>query len=137
MALETNTGGDTEAAHMVAEAKLLAHYVAAALQAGFSAEQINSSLRNITDTTVITEIYVTDGDGNIEYTSHPEIEFTFPADPNSGTQAAAFAQLLDGSADVVVQDFQPRELDGAPYRYVAVTGVVRNRIVQVGIAGSE
>ena len=60
MALETNTGGDREAAHMVAEAKLLAHYVAAALQAGFSAEQINASLRNITDTTVITEIYVTD-----------------------------------------------------------------------------
>lgn len=122
---------------MVAEAKLLAHYVAAALQAGFSAEQINASLRNITDTTVITEIYVTDGDGNIEYASHPEIEFTFPTDPNSGTQAAPFAQLLDGSADVVVQDLQPRELDGAPYRYVAVTGVVRNRIVQVGIAGSE
>ena len=70
----------------------------------------------------------------------PALDFRFPRDPASGTQAAPFARLLErtaneGTATVVIQDPQPREYDGAVFQYVGVSGIVRSRIVQVGIAG--
>ena len=131
---------ETRASLMVATAKMIAHYVAAAVQAGTPADSINSVLLDITESTRVSEIYVTDADGNIEFGSHPTLNFTFPTDPEAGTQAAPFARLLEGTASegtatVVVQEPQPRELDGAIFQYVGVSGIVRNRIVQVGIAG--
>ena len=131
---------ETRTSLMVAAAKLVAHYVATAVQAGIQADTINSVLRDIAETTAVSEIFVTDADGNIEFASHPEIEFRFPTDPDSGTQAAPFAQLLEGTANqgtatVVVQEPRPREYDGAIFQYVGVSGIVRSRIVQVGIAG--
>ena len=131
---------ETRASLMVATAKLVAHYVAAAVQAGTPAGDINSVLLDITESTRVSEIYVTDADGNIEFGSHPTLNFTFPTDPEAGTQAAPFAQLLEGTASegtatVVVQEPRPRELDGAVFQYVGVSGIVRQRIVQVGIAG--
>ena len=131
---------DTRASLMVATAKLVAHYVAAAVQAETPAESINSVLLDIVESTRVSEIYVTDADGNIEFGSHPTLNFTFPTDPEAGTQAAPFAQLLEGTASegtatVVVQEPQPRELDGQVFQYVGVSGIVRQRIVQVGIAG--
>ena len=132
--METRTG------LMVAAAKLVAHYVATAVEAGMPAESINSVLGDIAETTAVSEIFVTNADGNIEFSSHPGLDFRFPIDPGSGTQAAPFAQLLEGTANqgtatVVVQDPQPREYDGAMFQYVGVSGIVRSRIVQVGIAG--
>ena len=131
---------ETRASLMVATAKMIAHYVAAAVQAGTPASAINSVLLDITESTRVSEIYVTDADGNIEFGSHPTLNFTFPTDPEAGTQAAPFAQLLEGTASegtatVVVQEPRPRELDGAVFQYVGVSGIVRQRIVQVGIAG--
>ena len=131
---------ETRTSLMVATAKMVAHYVAMAVQAGASPEVINSILLDITQSTRISEIYVTDGEGNIEFGSHPTLNFIFPTDSQSGTQAAPFAQLLEGTASegtatVVVQEPQPRELDGAIFQYVGVSGIVRHRIVQVGIAG--
>ena len=131
---------ETPASLMVATAKLVAHYVAAAVQAGTPAGDINTVLLDITESTRVSEIYVTDADGNIEFGSHPTLNFTFPTDPEAGTQADPFARLLEGTASegtatVVVQEPQPRELDGAIFQYVGVSGIVRNRIVQVGIAG--
>ena len=132
--LETRTG------LMIAAAKLVAHYVAAAVQAGIAADTINSGLADIAETTAVSEVYVTDAEGNIEFGSHPDLDFRFPTDPDSGTQAAPFAQLLEGTANqgtatVVVQEPRPREYDGAVFQYVGVSGIVRSRIVQVGIAG--
>ena len=131
---------ETRNSLMVATAKLVAHYVAAAVQAGTPSENINSVLLDIIESTRVSEIYVTDADGNIEFGSHPTLNFTFPTDPEAGTQAAPFARLLEGTASegtatVVVQEPQPRELDGAVFQYVGVSGIVRQRIVQVGIAG--
>ena len=131
---------ETRASLMVATAKLVAHYVAAAVEAGTPADSINSVLLDIVESTMVSEIYVTDADGNIEFGSHPTLNFTFPTDPEAGTQAAPFARLLEGTASegtatVVVQEPQPRELDGTVFQYVGVSGIVRNRIVQVGIAG--
>ncbi len=131
---------ETRTSLMVATAKLVAHYVAAAVQAGTSAENINSVLLDIVESTRVSEIYVTDADGNIEFGSHPTLNFTFPTDLEAGTQSAPFARLLEGTesegtATVVVQQPQPRELDGQMFQYVGVSGIVRHRIVQVGIAG--
>lgn len=130
----------TRASLMVSTAKMVAHYVAAAVQAGTPTERINAVLQDLTESTSIDEVFVSDADGNIEYGSHPDLNFKFPTDPESGTQAAAFAQLLEGTAaedtaTVVVQAPTPREFDGAVYQYVGVSGIVRARIVQVGIAG--
>ena len=131
---------ETRASLMVATAKLVAHYVATAVEAGISADRINSVLRDITETTNLGEIWVTDADGNLKFTTNPSLDFKFPTDPDSGTQAAPFAQLLEGTASegtatVVVQELRPREYDGAMFQYVGVSGIVRSRIVQVVIAG--
>ena len=131
---------ETRTSLMVATAKLVAHYVATAVQAGTPTEMINSVLLDIVESTRVSEIYVTDANGNIEFGSHPTLNFTFPTDPEAGSQAAPFARLLEGTASegnvtVVIQEPQPRELDGAVFQYVGVSGIVRHRIVQVGIAG--
>ena len=34
---------------------------------------------------------------------------------------------------MIIQDPQPRELDGELFQYAGVSGIVRRRIVQVGI----
>ena len=130
---------ETRTSLMVAAAKLVAHYVAAAAEAGTSADTINSVLRDIAETTKVTEIHVTDAEGNIEFGSDPTLNFRFPTESDAGTQAAPFARLLEGTAaegtaTVVVQDPTPRELDGQVFQYVGVSGIVRSRIVQVGIA---
>ena len=131
---------ETRTSLMVAAAKLVARYVAAAVDAGRTTDTINSVLKDIAETTQVSEIYVTDAEGNIEYGSHPTLNFRFPTDPEAGTQASPFARLLEGTAaegtaTVVVQEPTPRELDGAVFQYVGVSGIVRSRIVQVGIAG--
>ena len=124
-----------ETAHMIAEAKLTAHYIAAALEAGKSPEKINATLTEVANPSVIAEFWVSDETGRVEFTTQPGLEFTFPTDPNAGTQAARFADLLLGNEQVVSQGLQPREADGKPFRYVGVAGVDQPRIVQVGIAG--
>ena len=123
--------------HMVAEAILTAHYIDAARKAGMSSEEINAVLARIADETVITEFWVSDGGGRMEYTNVPDVEFTFPTDAGEGTQAAPFADLLTGRESVVVQDIQPRESDSALFKYVGVAGIDQPRIVQVGIEGSS
>ena len=50
---------------MVAAAKLVAHYVAASLQTGATADDMNAVLHEITETIIISEIWVTDAQGNI------------------------------------------------------------------------
>lgn len=137
MTVKEPTDPGRSAELMVVQARLLAHYIDAALRAGDTAEQINGALAAITSETAVSEVYVTDREGNIEYTSQPEVKFKFPTDPEAGTQAASFARLLDGGTNVVVQEPQPRELDSAVFQYVGVAGVDQPRIVQVGIAGGD
>ncbi len=103
---------NTHASLMVATAKMVAHYVAAAAQSGASSESVNAVLLDVTETTGIEEVFVTDADGNIEFGSHPALSFKSPTGPGADTQAAPFAQLLagtasEGTATVVVQDPSP------------------------------
>ena len=126
-----------ETAHQVAEAKLTAHYIAAALEAGKSPDEINATLKEIADTSIITEFWVSDETGRVEFSNVSGLDFAFPIDPNAGTQAAPFADLLLGNRQVVTQEMQPREADGKPFQYVGVAGVDKPRIVQVGLEGSQ
>ena len=119
--------------HLVAEGRLTALFIDAALSAGYSADEINAILASVTDETVIDEFWISDHDGNIAFTSHPGTDFRFPTNPEADTQAAPFAQLLDGSESQVVQEPMPREFDGRTFQYAAVAGTDSVRIVQVGI----
>ena len=123
--------------HMVASAKLTAHFVAAAIAAGMTTDEINAVLAEVADESAIAEFWVTDAEGNVVYTNSTDVEFKFPTDPDGDTQAAQFAHLLTGDETVVVQDMQPREADGRMFRYVGVAGVDQARIVQVGVDGEE
>ena len=119
--------------HMVAQATLTAHYIAAARKAGTSDEEINGVLSSIAQATVIDEFWISDENGTIVYTNIPGLDFAFPTDPEAQTQAAPFALLLSGAESTVVQEFQPRTADQKVFKYVGVAGVDQPRIVQVGI----
>lgn len=120
--------------HMVAQAMLTAHFVAAALKAGMSKDEINATLTKVAAGSAISEFWVSDGKGGIEFTNVPGTSFKFPTDPAGKGQATPFAALLDGSKTVVVQGFRPRDLDKKVFKYVAVAGVDKRRIVQVGVS---
>ena len=123
--------------HMIAEAMLTAHFVAAALKAGMTTDEINDVLAQIAERTVIAEFWVSDETGGIAFTNLPGTDFVFPTDPNAGTQAAEFAALLtDDGPIAVVQGVMPRKLDSREFKYVGVPGVDQKRIVQVGVPGS-
>ena len=122
---------------MIATAKLLAQYVSAANRAGLGREQINSALAGICGQSVITEFWVSDENGEIEFSSSDSQGFRFPLDPDSGTQAAPFSALLEGKTTLVVQAPRPRELDNRIFQYVGVAGVDKSRIVQVGVEFDE
>ena len=123
--------------HMVAQAMLTAHFIAAALKAGMSTDEINAVLAKIASQTVISEFWISDEAGRVVFSNLPGTAFAFPTDPDAGTQAAPFAALLSGADTVVVQGVQPRELDAAPFKYVGVAGVDQPRIVQVGLSDAE
>ncbi len=120
--------------HMVAQATLTAYYIDAAIRAGMTSQEINFALGKIASVTVIDEFWVSDEIGRIDFTNVPSVPFSFPTDPDAGTQAAPFAALLLGGETVIVQGAQPREADGAVFQYVGVAGVDKPRIVQVGFA---
>jgi len=121
---------------MVAAARMAAHYVAAAVKAGTDKGAIGAALADVVRTSGLSEIWVTDENGRIVFGSG-DMDFVFPGDPAAGTQSAPFAALLRGTDPVVIQDPQPREIDGEVLQYVGVTGVDRPRIVQVGLADGE
>ena len=120
--------------HMVAEAMLTAHFVAAAVKAGLSTEEINGALASVAAGSAISEFWVSDETGRVVYTNLPGVEFAFPTDPDGESQAAPFAALLTGGQAVVVQGFMSRELDGMVFKYVGAAGVDQARIVQVGVS---
>ena len=133
---------DAISGHMVAQALLTAHFIDAALAAGMEPARIDAALAAIAERSIITEFWISDETGRIEFTNAPGSGFSFPTDPNAGTQAAPFAVLLGATSPgagvaAVVQDAQPRDLDAAIFKYVAVAGVDRPRIVQVGVSADE
>lgn len=117
---------------MVVEATIAAHLVAMAEAAGMSAEKINAHLRAITDTTVLDEFWITDERGHAYLRNTTGTDFTFSPSPVEQPQAHIFWALLTGRQRAVVQEARQREVDTQVFKYAAVAGVDKPRIVQVG-----
>lgn len=119
---------------MAAQSTLTAHFIAAALRAEMSEDEINGTLAQIAGSTVIDEFWVSDETGEIEFSNVVGSDFRFPKDPTLKTDAAPFARLLTGEEKVVIQTTKPRRLDSKMFRYAGVSGIDSSRIVQVGQA---
>lgn len=118
-------------AQMVAEARILAHFVDAAEKASFNPDEVNRRLRQIVDTTVLDEFWITDEKGRA-YLKSVDVDFTFSPSALEQPQAHAFWPLLSGMKDQVIQDARRREIDDQHFKYAGVGGVDKARIVQVG-----
>ncbi len=121
---------------MQATATALSHYVVAAEKAGESRGSIRKVLKQIIDSTLIGEIWITDSKGHAYLNAPLGVDFTFSPDAHLQPQASAFWGLLSGQVPMVNQAMQPRELDQKMFKYVGVGGVDKPRIVQVGAEGA-
>ena len=122
---------DMLGAQMVAEARIVAHFVDAAERAGFTPEEINRRFRQLADTTVLNEFWVTDERGHA-YLRNSDVDFTFSPSALEQPQAHVFWPLLTGQKDQVIQEARQREIDDQHFKYVGVGGVDKPRIVEVG-----
>ena len=116
---------------MVAEARIVAHFIDAAEKANFTPEEINRRLRQLDDTTVLDEFWITDEKGHA-YLRNIDVDFTFSPSALEQPQAHVFWSLLSGKQDQVVQEARRREIDDQHFKYAGVAGVDKSRIVQVG-----
>ena len=124
---------DIVARHMVGQAMLAAHYVAAAEKSGLKPADVNAGLKSIASTSAIEEFWITDSAGKA-YLNNAGIDFTFSPDLAKQPQASAFWALIAGTQDVVIQRARKREIDDKVFKYVGVKGVDKPRIVQVGVS---
>ena len=124
---------------MVAQARITAHLVAAAEQAGYRPPEILAVLDEIVAGTALDEIWITDETAFTYLTSVRDqagqrVRFTFDPDPAVQPQASKFYALLNATAgtNYITQHAQVREIDKKVYKYVGVPGIDKPRIVQVG-----
>ena len=115
--------------HMLVQATMVGHFVAAAEEAGWLAGEIDSRLERIARATVIGEVRVLDADGAVAYSNLPGVGMGRAEIPH----ADETLPLLVGSDESVELATQPRASDGEIYKYVAVAGADSPRVVQVGI----
>jgi adenylate cyclase len=116
---------------MVAEARIVAHFIDAAEKANFTPQEINRRLRQLADTTVLDEFWITDENGHA-YLRNIDADFTFSPSALEQPQAHVFWPLLSGKKDQVIQEAKQREIDDQHFKYAGVAGVDKPRIVQVG-----
>ena len=122
---------------MIAQANLVAEYVALGESGNLPAEDITARLSSVVDRTTINEIWVTDSFGHAYINTAGVPDFIFHPDEQTQPQASEFWPLLTSNADVVIQDAQPREIDDRLFKYVGISGVDQPRVVQVGMDASE
>ncbi len=121
------------AEQMVTEATITAHFVAAAEDAGWSPDTINTRLKQIVASTSLSEFWITDEKGHAYLRSQGSIDFTFSPDAVANPQSYIFYQLLTPDRNpAIIQPAARRDYDGKIFKYVGVTGVDKPRIVQVG-----
>lgn len=158
----TNALVETEIGlHMAVQAEIAAYYVKAAVAAGMSKDEINRELHQISesvsriwqqDSRVRSpyEFWITDESGwaDLRSKTFEEYQHRFRFDtehPEQQPQASFFLPLLkhsplrdDGHSVMVrIQEARRREISNDYYKYVAVGGVDRPRIVQVGFDASH
>src|SRR5437867_1338305 len=117
---------------MIVEATIAAHLVALAESARVKPERINAHLRAISRDTVLSEFWITDEKGHAYLRTMADVDFTFSPDPQKQPQAHIFWPLLTGQRRAVVQEARQREVDTQVFKYAAVAGIDKPRIVQVG-----
>lgn len=123
---------DAVGEQMLVEATIAAHLVAIAEAAGLTPDEISAHLRDITAHSVLEEFWITDETGHAYLRNQQEIPFTFSPDPQEQPQAHVFWPLLTGERSAVVQEARQREVDTQIFKYAAVAGIDKPRIVQVG-----
>jgi phosphoserine phosphatase RsbU/P len=117
---------------MVVEATIAAHLVALGEAARVGTKEINRRLKEIADSTVLDEFWITDEKGHAYLRNITEIDFTFSPDAKQQPQAHVFWPLLTGESQQVIQAARQREVDTQVFKYAGVVGVDKRRIVQVG-----
>lgn len=117
--------------HLLAVATLCAHLVAVAEAAGAPAAEINRHLAAVAEATGL-EFWITDEKGYAYLRSRTDVRFRFNPDPAVQPQASAFWPVLTGELKSFVQEARVREIDDSVFKYAAVAGVDKPRIVQVG-----
>jgi signal transduction histidine kinase/DNA-binding response OmpR family regulator len=121
---------------MTGQALLAAQFVAVAEKSGMSTAEITKRLDDVVQKSPVGEFWITDSQGHAYIHTLPGFNFSFSPDPAKQPQASAFWPLLTGGKQVVMQRPQRREIDPRVYKYVAVGGVDKPRIVQVGSEAS-
>ena len=124
---------------MVAQARIVAHLVAAAEQAGYRQPEILAILDEIVAGTELDEIWITDDTAftyltTVSDSAGQRVRFTFDPDPEIQPQASKFYVLLNAASgnNYITQPAQVREIDKKVFKYVGVSGIDLPRIVQVG-----
>ena len=84
-----------------------------------SPEEINRRLRQLADTTVLDEFWITDEKGHA-YLRNIDVDFTFSPSALEQPQAYAFWPLLSGKKDQVIQEARRREIDDQHFKYAGV-----------------
>lgn len=118
--------------HLLAEATIAAHFVAVAEAAGLRPGQINRHLHEIAEKTGL-EFWITDEAGLAYLRSARDVHFRFNPDPAVQPQASEFWPVLTGKRPSLVQTARKREIDDQIFKYAAVAGIDKPRIVQVGV----
>ncbi len=116
---------------MIVSATTLAHLVSVAEANNLTPNQMNQRLKEIVNSTVLDEIWITDEKGKA-YLNTLDLDFTFLPDRQKQPQAYIFWELLNGRKKTVVQEARKREIDNRIFKYVGVAGVDKPRIVEVG-----
>src|SRR5262245_8152072 len=86
-------------------ARIVAHFVDAAEKANFTPDEINRRLRQLAETTVLDEFWITDEKG-LAYLRNIDVDFTFSPSALEQPQAHVFWPLLLGKKDQVIQEAQ-------------------------------
>ena len=115
---------------MIVQATLVDYFIAAAEEAGWTAEEIHGRLSRIVGSTAIGEIHVVSLGGEAVYTS---VGSSPPSHLLAGLPRGDDRVPLRKGTAQVVHDIAPRNSDGAVYKYVTVASANSPRWVQVGL----
>ena len=110
---------------MVVQAALVEHFIAGAVEAGWSADGIDGRLRRIVRSSPAGEIHVVSRERDVLYTSLEPV-------PDDLPDAGDLSALADGSQAVLDHPTAPRASDSAMYKYVTLAAADSPRLVQVG-----
>ena len=117
--------------HLLAHARLAAHFVAVAEAAGLTAREINRRLHSVAEETRL-EFWITNETGLAYLRSSRDVSFRVDPDPAVHPQASEFWPVLTGELTSFVQGARKREIDDRIFKYAAVASIDKPRIVQVG-----